>query len=794
VALGLGRIGLVAAGAAAGGLATVSKLAGDFEAQLNTINTIARQDSAGLGKIGEGIRQTFRDTGQPLSDLTAGYYDLLSAGVKVTDAQKELNLAVKLGIGGLGSTAEAVDLLTTAQNSYGLSSAGVAKAADVFAQAVQDGKVKISEISASFANVAPTAHQFGVSIEEIGAAYGFLTARGVPAAEATTQMNRAILDLVKPAAGAEKVLNALGTTGEELIKKQGLVGALQTMRDEADKLGIPFQNLFGRIEGYKFALQTTGTANKGFNAELERMGKSAGTAEAQFGERQKGLNYQLGRLKALAQDAGITIGSALLPKLVPLLERLNNFISTHQDDIAKFGADLAKGIGEFADSISEADIGNFVNGLKQIAGVGKGVVDLFLKLPSGVQALILGGAAINRLSGGLVGAGVGNLLGGAIKIAFDRGGPGNPMFVTVTNPGLGGPGGATGGGGGFGKALGVAIGAVAVAEISKEIGRSAFFDPTVKPAVTFEQSQFQRLLEAGDPAAQMRGLQAIQHGIDKLNEFGLAGQFLFGDQIDELKRQGVLLSQAIEANKQTAEAAQGSRKTEEGILSEAKASRLAAAHQSAAQLASLHGLEQKLIHDPNFKPHVDSVAQFIRLLRRTSEFGARGVGTDIEQGRKTGRDPLGDAFVALVNRLKPPLLKSNVVQGEISRHIKALEQVQGRLLRDGNIAAARHAQHNIDRLNHLIGEVDKTIPHFRRLEEKAERQRQEAQATKLATERGLAQANRQLGIVANKNFSPSFNASIYTTVNANLSTYSAVQTINRVDTIQYNGKQVPLNM
>jgi cell division septum initiation protein DivIVA len=501
-------------------------------------------------------------------------------------------------------------------------------------------------------------------------------------------------------------------------------------------------------------------------------------------------------------DAVEDTQQALATGFLPLMQKISKQVQTAlgdpkvQANIRNFGRGLADSVQQVIDIGSRLPWGAIGTSAKLLGEGAKGLLDAFTHFPPWVQTAVLTGWGLNKLTGGALG----NLFADGIKLAFpkidifSRGAPGNPMFVTVTNPGLGGPGGVTGGGGGFGKALGVAIGAVAVAEISKEIGRSAFFDPTVKPAVTFEQSQFLRLLDAGDPAAQMRGLQAIQHGIDKMNEFGLAGQFLFGDQIDELKRQGVLLSQAIEANKQTAEAAQGSRKTEEGILNEAKASRLAAAHQSAAQLASLHGLEAKLIHDPNFKPHVDSVAQFIRLLRRTSEFGARGVGTDIEQGRKTGRDPVGDAFVALISRLKPPLLKANVVQGEISRHIKALEQVQGRLLRDGNIAAARHAQRNIDKLSRLIGEVDKTIPHFRRLEEKAERQRQEAQATKLATERGLAQANRQLGIVANKNFSPSFNASIYTTVNANLSTYSAVQTINRVDTIQYNGKQVPLNM
>jgi hypothetical protein len=37
----------------------------------------------------------------------------------------------------------------------------------------------------------------------------------------------------------------------------------------------------------------------------------------QFDERAQGFNFQLGRLKANAKDAGITIGTALLPKITP---------------------------------------------------------------------------------------------------------------------------------------------------------------------------------------------------------------------------------------------------------------------------------------------------------------------------------------------------------------------------------------------------------------------------------------------------------------------------------------------
>lgn len=469
LAVGLGRVGVVAAGAAAAGLVTVARLAGNFEAQLNTINTIAKLNEQDLRQVGLGIRDTFRATGQPLNDLTAGYYDLLSAGIKVADAQRVLNQAVQLGIGGLGTTEQSVDLLTTAINAYGLDAAGAAKASDTFAAAVRDGKVTIADMASEFAVVAPLASTLGVSIEEIGGTLGFMTAKGNTAGETLTDMRSALVALQRQTPEMKQVLHELGIENINTeIRSKGLQGTWEELRAEADRLGIPIIKLTGRVEAMNYVLSTTGPNSRGFQREMERIRDSAGETTAQFEERQKGLNYQLGRLKALAQDAGITIGNALLPKLVPLVERLNEFIAKNQDKIAKFGEDLAEGFGKFADKVSDTDFTNFVNGLQTIASVGGKVVELFLKLPSGIQALIIGGAAINRISGGLVGAGVGNILGGTIKLLFERGSsPANPLWVAPVGGGLGGGAPAAGGPRGIAGAA-LKFGVIAVGAITAE--------------------------------------------------------------------------------------------------------------------------------------------------------------------------------------------------------------------------------------------------------------------------------------------------------------------------------------
>jgi hypothetical protein len=331
--LGVGIAGAaVAAGAALIGGASI-KAAADFQESMAIINTIAQQTPEELDKTGNAIRRLAIETGTGLPEMTSAFYDLLSAGIATSDAMTVLKLSTTLSIGGLATVGETVDLLTGAINGYGLSMAGAAVATDQFALAVQDGKVKASEISATFSTVAPIAHATGIGIDEISASYAVLTAQNVPAAEAMTQMQRAILELLKPSKGLIELQEKTGINFAKLAADKGLVFALQTIRTSAEDLGIAFDSkLFPRVEGLNFALETTGPNFKKYNDELLKMQSltpptgagggarqfadtiaPAGPALTQAQERMGTFDRQMKILGVTINDIGITIGTALLP-------------------------------------------------------------------------------------------------------------------------------------------------------------------------------------------------------------------------------------------------------------------------------------------------------------------------------------------------------------------------------------------------------------------------------------------------------------------------------------------------
>lgn len=468
----IARLSVVAASAGVGLAVTTAKIAGDFEAQLNTINTIARTTPQGLKAIGDSIRALARTTGTSLDDLTAGYYDLLSAGVKAADATKVLTAANTLAIGGLSTTAEAIDLLTTAINTYGGDARKAGRDSDIFAKAIERGKVTAAELASSFAQIGPIAAASKIGIDEIGAAYARLTAAGVPAAEAATAMRSAIIALTRRTSDLKALEKQTGRNYLSIAGSKGLVFALQLMRTDAAKAGVPLIDLLGRVEGLNFTLATTGPNFKAYNADLAAMGKATGTAAAQMAERQQGLNFQLARLKALSKDAAISIGSALLPKLTPLVAKFNEFVSGHQGDIERLGTSFAAlfsdtnieaGVNTLKDFLGAArDAAPAIAGAAQITGKAIGVaVGFFKALPPDIQKLAIAGLAINKLTGGLVT----NLAGGLISSVLKQlvSGVVNVSGAVVNV--VGGPGGVPavpppGGVPGSGLPFGIGVGAV----------------------------------------------------------------------------------------------------------------------------------------------------------------------------------------------------------------------------------------------------------------------------------------------------------------------------------------------
>lgn len=533
--------------------------------------------------------------------------------------------------------------------------------------------------------------------------------------------------------------------------------------------------------------------NKEFSGSAEAFGEGPGATMRRFG------------------DAVEEAQQALATGFLPLMEKVSDRVQEAFSDpavianIEKFGKGLAGGLDQLIDTASKLPWQAIGSSL-QIAGTGaKAVLTAFTSLPPWIQTAVLTGWGLNKLTGGALGS-IAGILGkqafGAIRGAT----PATPVFTKEVGLGgaaVGAGGGLFGGGKGFlagaAKVFGIALAGAFAVEVGKEIG-NAIIGPQVQPQIDRETGIFEQQLEVSrdsvDRLAHME--EALEDGIH-----GIAGNTVDGLErflipgLATMEEQLAAVREAKEAAIANAQTAREQRDIERDALSAAKKDRLDASHNEQATIDALKALtlEQRLIRDKGFKAKIDS-AEFLRILRKTSEFGAAGKGTSIEFGPKTGRDPLGDAFVALVKRLPKNQLTGEVYR-EVSNHIIALEEVQAGLIREGKVAAARHAQQNIDKLAALIGTVDRTRP---ALDRTADRTQQTAVNTaafisKMENQLGVTreQTGIQRGILA-KDTTPNVNVAVKSTTTVSVN--DVVRAVNTYDyavnTFGNKLKQIPL--
>jgi TP901 family phage tail tape measure protein len=307
---------LTAAGAIGGTLFTGAiGGAANFEDQLRTINTVAKLTDEGLADVGKSILNLSKETGKSTDDLTAGYYDLVSAGVASADAIDVLRDSAKFATGALGTTAESVDLVTSALNAYGLEANQSTRVTDIFAKAVADGKVTASELGSSIASIAPSAAAAGVSLEEVSAGYALLTAKGVPAAQAATQMRAAISALLTPNAQLNELQKQTGINFAELAREKGLAVALEAVRKATNGNSDAFAKSLGSIEAYQFALASTGDQAGVFADQIVETHNAAGIAQQQYDEKSKSAVEQGKRLAASFRAVALEIGGPFVGSL-----------------------------------------------------------------------------------------------------------------------------------------------------------------------------------------------------------------------------------------------------------------------------------------------------------------------------------------------------------------------------------------------------------------------------------------------------------------------------------------------
>jgi len=308
----------IAAVGAAGGAAAVYgvKKFADFEQGMNQVFTLMPGASAEVrDQMVADVKKISSEMGIMTDQTIPALYDALGAGVPPENVFAFLETAQKAAVGGATDIMTTVDGLTSVVNAYGADVLDVGTASDIMFQTVNVGKVSFEELANRLYNVVPTAQALGISFGEVGAAIAAMTAQGVPAGVATTQLRQMFVELSKEGGKTSELFKSLaGQSFREFIAGGGTVQeALQLLEKYAGEANVGINDLFGSVEAGAGALVLTGRGTEAFSDALATMETAAGATESAYQTMEQGINRQLEKLAAEFNVIVLDLAGALVP-------------------------------------------------------------------------------------------------------------------------------------------------------------------------------------------------------------------------------------------------------------------------------------------------------------------------------------------------------------------------------------------------------------------------------------------------------------------------------------------------
>lgn len=384
--------GVLAVGAAFATFAV--KSAADFDAAFRQITTLFDATDEDLAKFKDSILEYASGSSASLEEITNSLSAAIGSGVEYSKSLDLIATAEKLSVATRADLKGTTEVLVSTLNAYGLSTSEAGSVSDKLFQIIKDGKIEMTDLSASLANITPIAATAGVSLDEIGAGIATLTAAGVQPSTAIDALRSALSNLIKPSEQAKKLANELGIEFDaNALKSKGLAGVLDDVQKatggSADKMAI----LFGDVQGLSAVMTLTGSQAEAFADSLGSMGKAAGAVDAAFAKMNGSVEQSSAKAVNALKVLLVEIGTPLLDEFGGIATAIAKVFAAVADSvkdgalsglveyIESLAAEIQKAFEQIATNLpaalEKADLSGFTKGLDAVVGSVKGLFDGF---------------------------------------------------------------------------------------------------------------------------------------------------------------------------------------------------------------------------------------------------------------------------------------------------------------------------------------------------------------------------------------------------------------------------------
>lgn len=265
---------------AAAGIVFAVREAANFRRQMAFVNTMLGPQS-NIAAFTEDVRRLSAELGVTKDELSLGLFQVLSAQVPPNNAISFLINAAKTAVGGAAAIETSVKAIVRVIESWNLTTADATMVSDKLFRIVEKGIITYEQLADKIGVVSGLAAKAGVSIDELAGVIA-TASKTVEADKIFTGLRSAITALLKPGPLLRAEFEKLGTSGSELIRQKGFLGALEELNRLAEGSVDKFAELVGNVRALPVILAVTGSNAKKAQENVEAMADSAGASARAF--------------------------------------------------------------------------------------------------------------------------------------------------------------------------------------------------------------------------------------------------------------------------------------------------------------------------------------------------------------------------------------------------------------------------------------------------------------------------------------------------------------------------------
>lgn len=225
--------GMTVAGAAITAMGVKSlKSFGQFEASLNQAAVVAGGTAKDIGQLDDLANKMGADLPLSAQDCADAMIEMARNGAGIKDIKAQFPAIAQ------AATAAGADIKATAgvvqesMNIWGKSLESPQQAAAILVQTANASNASIEDMQQALATIGGTATNANMSMQVTSEAIGLLTNRGFSAAQASIDLNHAIIQMVSPSKAAKNAMTELGIS---FVDSQGKMKQFPVILQELNK-------------------------------------------------------------------------------------------------------------------------------------------------------------------------------------------------------------------------------------------------------------------------------------------------------------------------------------------------------------------------------------------------------------------------------------------------------------------------------------------------------------------------------------------------------------------------------